>query len=76
MKAVLQVKVKPLSRVSRLSQDAQGTWLAEVKAPPIDGKANEELICLVAEHFGCRRDAVTIAAGASGRRKLVRVETD
>jgi uncharacterized protein (TIGR00251 family) len=76
MKAVLQVKVKPLSRVSRLSQDAQGTWLAEVKAPPVDGKANEEMIRLVAEHFACRRDAVTIAAGASGRKKLVRVETD
>ncbi len=76
MKAVLQVKVKPLSRVSRLRQDARGVWLAEVQAPPVDGKANEEVIRLVAEHFDCRRDAVAIAAGESGRKKLIRVVTE
>ena len=76
MKVVLQVKVKPQSRVSRLSQDAQGMWLAEVKALPVDGRANDEVIRLVAEHFACRRDAVTITAGASGRQKLIRVVTD
>ncbi|HEY7215159.1 MAG TPA: DUF167 domain-containing protein [Thermoanaerobaculia bacterium] len=51
-------------------------WLVEVdsQAPPIGGKANEELIALVAAHFRCRKAAVTIRAGASGRNKLVRVE--
>ena len=47
---------------------------SRLKAPPVDGKANEELIALVAEKFQCRKAAVTIKAGASGRIKLVRVE--
>jgi uncharacterized protein (TIGR00251 family) len=46
-----------------------------LKAPPVDGKANEELIALVAERFGCRKTAVSIKSGASGRIKLVRIET-
>ena len=39
------------------------------------GKANEELVALVAEHFKCRKAAVAIKAGASGRTKLIKVET-
>lgn len=71
---VLQIKVKPRARVSSLEQNPDGTWLAKLKAAPVDGKANEELVSLVAEHFNCRRSAVTIKAGASGRMKLVKVE--
>jgi hypothetical protein len=72
---ILQVKVKPRARVSELSQATDGTWVAKLKAPPVDGKANEELVGLVAEKFHCRKAAVTIKAGASGRTKLVKVAT-
>jgi uncharacterized protein len=71
---VLQVKVKPNARVSTLTPSGDGTWLAHLKSPPVDGKANRELIALVAEHFHCRKTAVSIKSGASGRIKLVRVE--
>jgi uncharacterized protein len=70
---ILQVKVKPRARTSELIQAPDGTWVAKLKAPPVDGKANEELVGLVAEKFRCRKAAVTIKAGASGRTKLVRV---
>jgi uncharacterized protein (TIGR00251 family) len=72
---ILQVKVKPRARTSSLEQTSDGTWLAKLKSPPIDGKANEELVTLVAERFRCRKAAVTIKSGATGRMKLVRVET-
>ena len=69
----IHVKVRPHSRLSVLEQAADGTWLAQLKAAPIDGKANEELICLVAGRFGCRKSDVTIRSGVSGRRKLVQI---
>ena len=69
----LSVKVKPNARASSLEQ-VDGAWLAQIKAPPVDGKANAELIALIAEKFGCRKNQVTIRAGASGRMKLVRIE--
>lgn len=71
----LRVKVKPNARVSSLVQDEAGGWLAQLKAPPVDGKANRELIALVAQRFGCRKSAVSIRSGASGRFKLVQVAT-
>jgi uncharacterized protein (TIGR00251 family) len=71
---VIQVKVKPNSRASQLERNEDGTWLAQLKSLPIDGKANEELIALIAKHFRCRKAAVSIKSGASGRTKLVRIE--
>ena len=70
---IIQVKVKPNSRASLLEQNEDGTWLAQIKSPPVDGKANAELIALVAEHFKCGKAAVSIKAGTSGRRKLVQI---
>jgi uncharacterized protein (TIGR00251 family) len=70
----LQVKVKPNARASLLEQAPDGTWLAQLKSPPVDGKANEELVALVARHFGCRRADVSIKSGASGRLKLVKID--
>jgi uncharacterized protein (TIGR00251 family) len=72
--ANIRVKVKPNSRVSTLEQGSDGVWLARLKSPPVDGKANAELIGLVAKHFGCRKADVTIKSGASGRMKLVEID--
>lgn len=69
----IRVKVKPNARASALAQATDGSWLASLKAPPVDGRANEELIALVARHFGCRKAAVSIRSGAAGRIKLLRI---
>jgi uncharacterized protein (TIGR00251 family) len=72
---MIRVRVRPNARTSSLQQAADGSWQAELKSPPVDGRANAELVALVARHFGCRKADVVIKAGASGRVKLVRVET-
>lgn len=71
---VIQVSVKPRARTSAFVPAADGTWQAQLKSPPIDGQANDELIALVARHFGCRKSAVSIRSGASARIKLVAIE--
>lgn len=72
---VLQVKAKPRAKTSSLEQAPDGTWIAKLKSPPVDGKANRELIALVAKHFHCPKSAVTIRAGTTGRTKLVSIRT-
>jgi len=71
----LLIQVKPNARASALVQLADGSWQAQLKSLPVDGKANEELVALVARHFGCRKAEVAIKSGATGRRKLVRIDT-
>ena len=71
---IIEVKVKPNARDSQLRQEESGQWLAQLKSPPVDGKANAELISLVAKHFACRKAAVSIKTGSAGRVKLVKIE--
>ena len=68
---ILQVKAKPNSRVSALTQQDDGTWLAQLKSPPVDGKANAELVELVGRTFGCTKSSVTIKTGAGSKLKRV-----
>jgi uncharacterized protein len=74
MSQILEVRVKSNARVSALTQQPDGSWLASLKSPPVDGKANAELIALVAGQFGVRKSQVSIRVGAGGRRKLVKIE--
>lgn len=70
----IEVRVKPNARASTLGRDDAGTWRAELKALPVDGKANAELIALVARHFRCAPSAVSIRSGGSSRVKLVKID--
>ena len=73
---ILQVKVKPRAHSSKFEAGDDGVWRASLKSPPVDGKANEELLALVAKHFACPRAAVKIKSGASGRIKRVQLDVD
>lgn len=44
-----------------------------VTAPPVDGEANAAVIEAIAKALGVARGAVEVVAGASSRRKTVRV---
>jgi hypothetical protein len=71
---VIQVKAKPGSSKSTLVQEPDGTWTAWLKSPPVDGKANIELIALVAKQFGCTKSSVSIHGGGASRFKRVRID--
>ena len=71
---LLQIKVKPNARQSVLEETGPGVWIAHLKAPPADGKANAELLALVARQWGLRRSAVSLKSGASSRIKWVRID--
>ena len=44
-------------------------------APPVDGKANAELVRFLAAEFGVPAARVTLVRGAAARRKTVRIES-
>lgn len=70
----LAIKAKPGAKTSRLDELPDGPgWVATLKYPPVDGKANAELIALVADYFGCRKADVTFRRGAAARMKLVQI---
>lgn len=69
----IKVQAKPRSREVKLEDNGDGTWTARVKAPPVDGKANEAIVELVAEHFGVSKRSVSIKSGHTARWKWVEI---
>nr|WP_242027832.1 DUF167 domain-containing protein [Limnothrix sp. FACHB-1083] len=69
----LAVKVKPNSKQQKIVEEADGGLTIFLKSPPIDGKANRELIQLLAAHLGVSKSAITIKVGQAGRQKIIEV---
>ncbi len=69
-----QVKVKPNSQQQKVIQQLDGSLKVHLKSPPVDGKANEELIKLLAVEFNVARAAIRIKSGLSCRQKLIEIE--
>jgi len=67
------VKVHPRARKNALTGEVGDALKLSLTAPPVDGKANEACIDFFAKLLEVPRSSVTIAAGLSGRNKVIRV---
>jgi uncharacterized protein (TIGR00251 family) len=72
--AVFKIKVVPRSSRSEVAGIQGDALKLRLKAPPVEGKANEECIHLLVEILGVRKMQVTIIAGHTARTKTVAVE--
>ncbi|MDB9476686.1 DUF167 domain-containing protein [Dolichospermum circinale] len=68
------VKVKPNSQQQKIEELADGSLNVHLKSPPIDGKANEELIKLLAKKFDVPKSSITIKSGVTSRKKLIEID--
>ncbi len=71
--ALIRVRVQP-----RASRDEIVGWREDmlrlrVSAPPLDGRANDAVVGLIARAAGVPRSAVSVVGGERSRDKLVRV---
>jgi hypothetical protein len=65
--------VKPRASKSRVLGVRHGALEVALAAPPVDGRANDELIRHLARQLGVGRSALSIVSGQAGRHKLVSV---
>lgn len=72
---IRQVKVKPNSKNPRIEEAADGSLTVYLKSPPIEGRANDELIERLAGRFGVPKSRIRIKSGVASRHKLVEIET-
>ncbi|MCJ7575738.1 MAG: DUF167 domain-containing protein [Dehalococcoidia bacterium] len=68
----IQVKVKPNSRTEEVSREGD-SFIVKVKEPPREGKANQAVIRLLAQHFGVPKSQVRILSGLRSVKKVIEV---
>ena len=71
-----QVKVKPNSKRQSIEEQPDGSLNVHLKSPPVDGKANEELISLLAAKSNVSKTKVSIKSGLASKTKLIEIDTD
>lgn len=71
---ILSVKVKPNAKQQHIQTAEDGSLVVHLKSPPVDGKANAELIELLAKEFNVSKSRIQIKSGLSS--KLKRIEID
>lgn len=69
-----RVKVKPNSKQQKIEELADGSLTVHLKSPPVDGKANEELIKLLAKKFDVPKSSITIKSGTTSRQKVIEID--
>jgi uncharacterized protein (TIGR00251 family) len=73
MSLKLTVTVKTQAKKENVTKIRNGELVVSVHAPARDGKANQALVRLLANHFSVAKSDVRILHGHSSRKKLVSI---
>ena len=79
--AQLVVRVTPNARRSEIlgwsaGEKGRPVLLIKLAAPPVDGKANTELVGFMADYLGCAKGKVQLVRGEGSRQKVLDVPAD
>ena len=64
------VKVKPSSKVEEIVREGD-IFVVKVHEPPREGKANQAVIKLLAQHFEVPRSQIRILSGFKSKNKII-----
>jgi hypothetical protein len=69
----LIVQAQPNARQNEVTNFAGGILHIRIAAPPVKGKANEELIKFFGRLLGISRDNIKIEKGMTSKRKVIAI---
>ncbi len=70
----LNIKVDPRSSRSGIVGHYGDALKVKLTSPPVEGRANKELIEVLAKEFGINKKDVEIISGKNSRNKIVRLK--
>ena len=70
----IYIKVTPRAGKNEVLKISDGEYKVKVTAPPEKGKANEEVIKLLADYFNVSKSSISIIGGKSTRVKLIEID--
>lgn len=69
----IDIRLKPRAKNDRIVITATGEIEVAVTSPPIDDRANEHLVALIADSLDVPKSSLSIVCGRHGRNKVVAV---
>lgn len=69
----ISVKVKPGAKYDGVTKVDETHYVVNVKAPPVEGKANEAVIRALSEYLGIPKSHIRILKGEASKNKIVEI---
>ena len=70
----LHVRLTPNSRRNEITGFTGEVLNIKIAAPPVKGKANEELVTYLSRVLGVKKSNITIMKGQTSRNKIISIE--
>ena len=70
-KIKIRVQVHPNARGNEVQGEKDGIWQLKIAAPPVRGRANQELVKFLSDVLQISKSNLEIEKGLTGRRKLI-----
>lgn len=67
----IYIKVSPRSSKNEVVKISEGEYKVKLTAAPVDGKANEALIKILADYFKASKSSINIVGGKTAKIKIV-----
>jgi uncharacterized protein (TIGR00251 family) len=72
-KTKIWVQVRPSAHCNEVQGEKDGIWFLKIAAPPVRGRANQELVKFLSDVLQISRSNLEIEKGLTGRRKLMAI---
>ncbi len=70
----ISLRVYPNAARNEVVDFTDGVWRIRVAAPPVKGKANQELLAFISLVLGVSKSSLTITKGHTSRSKVIAVD--
>ena len=70
---LINVHVLPRSKKDEVIKQDNKNYRVRLIDPPVDNRANRELVALLAKYFGVSKNAVRIIRGLRSRNKIIEI---
>ncbi|MBO5662760.1 MAG: DUF167 domain-containing protein [Alphaproteobacteria bacterium] len=69
----INVRVIPRAKLNRVEVQPDGTVRVHTTTAPTDGKATNDVIKMLAEHYGVPKTSIKLVRGATSRDKVFEI---
>lgn len=72
----ISIKVIPNSKEQKIKKEPDGSLKVYLKSPAKEGKANEELVKVLAKYFNITKSDVSIKVGQTSKNKIAVIDKE
>ena len=70
----IEVRVQPRSSKEEITKVDKSSYKIYTRKPAVEGKANKEIISLLADYFNTKKNKIRIVSGLKARNKIVEID--